>query len=267
MGCPPWIRWNLNHNDPSLSLTPCLLSSHQVYLHGFSPVCTTKLCCFIQTHNLWLGMLSGNIILILQKICFHNFTQINNWYQTDLVRITNIKRVPTHIWCPPRLPSHRVVCLHLFSTPPPQQSEQQGSLLSDLHLPGEADHNPSSPGRLTRLPRGSGYRHGLTETNSKPCIWNLFLCSDTLHFICIFTYSEPGAGFLSVRDRGKTGHRQSWCVFIRFQKGLCHWISETNQGAAERLAQNSSDRAGISNEINIFGGIKIVWTVRTGTEN
>lgn len=69
MGCPPWIRWNLNHNDPSLSLTPCLLSSHQgqLYLHGFSPVCTTKFCCFFQTHNLCLGMLSGNIIFILQK--------------------------------------------------------------------------------------------------------------------------------------------------------------------------------------------------------
>lgn len=44
-----------------------------------------------------------------------------------------------------------------------QQLQQQSSLLSYLHLPGEADHNPSSPGHLTHLLRGSGYRSRLTE--------------------------------------------------------------------------------------------------------
>lgn len=114
--------------------------------------------------------------------------------------------------------------------------EQQNSLSLDFRLPGDADHNPSSPGRLTRLPRGSGYRCWLTETHSKPRIWNLFLCSDTLHFICIFTYSEPCVHFLPVRDREKTGHRWSWCVFINFQKGVCHCLLETNRGAVECLA-------------------------------
>ncbi len=41
-------------------------------------------------------------------------------------------RVHTHIWCPPCLSFHRVLCPHVYSTPPPQQPEQQSSLLSDL---------------------------------------------------------------------------------------------------------------------------------------
>lgn len=65
----------------------------------------------------------------------------------------------------PSLSSHRALC-----PPSSQQPEQHSSLLSDLHIPGAADHNPSSRGRLTHLPRGSGYKLGLTETHSKPCI-------------------------------------------------------------------------------------------------
>lgn len=43
-------------------------------------------------------------------------------------------RVHNHIWCPPCLSFHRVLCPHLNSTPPPQHPEQQSSLLSDLRL-------------------------------------------------------------------------------------------------------------------------------------
>lgn len=112
----------------------------------------------------------------------------------------------------------RVLCPRLYSAPLLQKPKQQSSQLSDVRFPGTVDHNLSIQGRLTHLPRGSGYRVELTETHSKPCIWNLFLCSDTLHFICIFTYSELRAGFLSIRDRGNTGHSQSWCVFISYQR-------------------------------------------------
>lgn len=112
----------------------------------------------------------------------------------------------------------RLLCPRLCSTPVLRQPKQQSSQLSDVRFPGMADHNLSIPGCLTHLARGSGYWVGLTETHSKPCIWNLFLCSDTLHFICIFTYSEPRVGFLSVWDRAKTGHKLSWCVFIIYQR-------------------------------------------------
>ena len=52
-------------------------------------------------------------------------------------------RVHTHIWCHP--------LVDLFTglsvlTSPLQQPEQHNSLLPDLRLPGEADHNPSRPG-------------------------------------------------------------------------------------------------------------------------
>lgn len=90
-----------------------------------------------------------------------------------------------------------------------------------------------APGRLTRLPRGSGYRRRLTEPHSKARIWNLFLCSDTLHFICIFTYSEPGVDFLSGWDiAGGWGGEVGRC-FHSFSKRFCRCHLETNQREAE----------------------------------
>lgn len=44
-----------------------------------------------------------------------------------------------------------------------------------------------------------------------------FLCSDTLHLICIFTYSEPSVHFLSVRDTGKLGTHETGAFSLVFK--------------------------------------------------
>lgn len=128
-------------------------------------------------------------------------------------------------WCGPHQ-QHLPIYLYLFATSQIQQSGATGLFsLSSPHS-RRGWPQPIQPGRLTTVPRGSGYRHRLTETDSKPCIRNVFLCSDTLHLICIFTYSDIGVGFLSVWDRAKTG--PSLC-FYYVSKVLCHWIVETCQ--------------------------------------
>ncbi len=72
----------------------------------------------------------------------------------------------------------------------------------------------------------------------------------TLHLhIHIF---RTGVDFLSVRDRGKTGHRQSWRVFISFQRVFVIGCWKQKE-AAEHLAQNSSVQTSISNNTKILG--------------
>lgn len=117
------------------------------------------------------------------------------------------------------------------------------SFLSALHVPEEADHNPSSPGCLKTILRGSGYRHGLPETDSKPRIRNLFLCSDTSHLICIFTYSEIAVGFLSVRDRAEKLDTEKFVFLSRFKGSLSSDLTPTKRPKSSSLKAPQTGRA------------------------
>ena len=124
---------------------------------------------------------------------------------------TTLTPVHTRSWRPPLFVfSQSSLSSHLLH---PSTAAARATKLSPLRpspFPASLTTTCPAPGCLTRLPHGSGYRVAQTETHSKPCIWNLFLCRDTLHFFCIITYSAPSVHFLSGRDRRKTGHRYSF---------------------------------------------------------
>lgn len=170
---------------------------------------------YLKSKQILFSCKKKNLLCIAILFLIFNFAQIHNLYHPDLVINTE--------WSPSLF-----IYSQSFLSSPLLQSNRALSPLRPPPLP-RCWPQPVQPGvALPVYRRGSGYSYGLTETHSKPCIWNLFLCSDTLHFICIFTYSEPGVHFLE----GKTGHRQSWCVFISFQRVFCQWMLESDEAGS-----------------------------------
>lgn len=190
---------------------------------------------FTSTDRKWCFTLQFHCLIF-------NYAKIISCSKPDMVHITKCTTTGScmnesaHIYTDisgvsPCLSFLWVLCPHLSSPLLLHHSSRSNIRLSALGSP------PSRRGWPQRVqPRvtllvyrvGADTDIGSQRLRSKSCIWNLFLWSDTLHFMCIFTYSDPGSHFLSVRDRVKTGHRQTESVcFLLLFKELFFLVSAT----------------------------------------